>query len=138
MTTTDSFTISTTDKDGYSIESLSTGITVTMTSTPDITSFTVTPTSKVTGDTTTYLIKVIAALPIISTDKITFTFPSEVTLPSSLSCTASSQITSVSCTLSSTQTITSTLTVSGGTVSAGTTFSFYVNNVQNPPSTKPT
>lgn len=83
---TDSFSISTSDSSSNAIEALSTGITVQMTSTPDMTAFSATPSSLTTGDTTTYLISATAALPILSTDSITFKFPDEITLPSTISC----------------------------------------------------
>lgn len=87
MATTDSFVISTSDSSSYAIESLGVGITVNMTSTPDISQFTVTPSVFTTGATASYLIQVRALLPIITTDSLIFKFPDEITLPASLSCT---------------------------------------------------
>lgn len=106
-----------------------------MTSTPNLSSFTVTPSSNVNGATNDYNIQVIATLPILSTDSITFTFPSEPTLPSSLSCSTGTLITAITCTKTGTYTVKAILTVSGGTITALSTFSFNIKNVVNPPST---
>ena len=135
---TDSFYVATTDSSFNAIEALSTGITVQMTSTPNITIFTVTPGSFVTGDTTSYTIAVTVPLPVVTTDTITMTFPSEITLPSSISCTPQTSLTDVTCSLVSANTIKATLSVLGGTLAASTQFSFNLLNVKNPASTKAT
>lgn len=54
--TTSSGSIYTTDSSGYAIESATTGITTTMTSTPSMTSFSVTPSSYVNGASNSYKI----------------------------------------------------------------------------------
>ena len=94
---TSSFTVSTTDSSGYSIASLSTGITTQMTTVPDITTFTVAPASGINGATNDYTITVTSPIPHYSTDKLVFTFPSEVVLPVSVSCSTVSSLTAVSC-----------------------------------------
>jgi hypothetical protein len=97
---TSSFEVSSFDTDGYAIEALTTGITTQMASFPDLTSFTVTPSSQINGASNDYKITVLAVIPILSTDKLIFTFPSEITLPSSISCGTGTLITAVSCSAS--------------------------------------
>lgn len=71
-----------------------------MTSTPELLTFTVTPSSGVNGATNNYKITVSSPIPEYSTDKLTFTFPTEVTLPTTISCTAGTSLSAVSCTKS--------------------------------------
>ena len=97
---TSSFDILTTDADSYSIEQVKEDVTTIMTSTPLITSFTVTPASFITGETTAYTFTVTPKIPIISTDFISFYFPDEITLPTTISCAAGTALTAVSCTKS--------------------------------------
>src|SRR5690606_11267314 len=94
--------------------------------------------NKINGATADYAISVVSPLPVLSTDTITFTFPSEPTLPSTLVCSGGTLITSVTCTKIGTSTIHAVLTVNGGTIAAHQTFSFNVINVVNPPSTQET
>ena len=74
-----------------------TGITVTMTDTPDLESFIVTPLSSVNGEETDYKITVKSPIPHLDGDKVEFTFPSEITLPGSISCSAGTNVADVSC-----------------------------------------
>lgn len=107
-----------------------------MTITPNLTAFTVTPSSGVNGAVNAYNISVTSPIPQINTDQLVFTFPSTITPSSTASplCSTIANITAVTCTLSG-NTITASFTFSGGTLAAGSPFDFYVNGVTNPPST---
>ncbi|CDW77580.1 UNKNOWN [Stylonychia lemnae] len=134
---TSSFTITTTDSSDNKIAEASTGITVQMTQVPDITSFAVAQASGVNGAATDYTFTVTSPIPQLSTDKITFTFPTEITVPGSITCATVSNVGAISCAVSG-STVTATFTFSGGTLAASTAFSFKVSSITNPPSTAPT
>lgn len=106
-----------------------------MTSNPTMPSFSVTPTSLVNGDSTSYKVAVSATTALVTGDQITFTIPSEVTLPSSLSCSAGTNMLGVTCTKVSSTQVKATLQFSGGTLASGTSFDFTMNSITNPPST---
>jgi hypothetical protein len=108
-----------------------------MTITPDIVSFDATPTSLINGASTTYDISVVSPIPLLNTDRLVFTLPSEVTptTPSPL-CSTLSNVLTVTCTRSG-QEITAALTFTGSTLAANTEFKITLNGVTNPPSTKP-
>lgn len=99
-----------------------------MTSYPNMASFSVTPSGFINGATVNYKISAKATLPLLDSDKLIFTFPSEPTLPSSISCSTGTNIATVTCTKSGT-TVTATFTFSGGTLAANTAFDFNVLNV---------
>lgn len=84
-----SFTISTADSSTYLIETVSSGITVTMTSVSPLTSFTVVPLVLVNGAATSYKISVISTCPMSGSYILKATFPSECTVATTLTCTAS-------------------------------------------------
>ena len=72
-------------------------------------------------------------------DSIEFTFPSDLTLGSSPSCSAVTSVTSVTCTVTGTNKIKMTMNTFSPTIlPASTAFTFSVNNLVNPYSTKPT
>jgi len=108
-----------------------------MTTTPDIVSFVATPSSVINGESNVYTIEVESPIPLLDTDQLVFTFPSEVT-PSTVSplCNAGTNVLTVSCTRSG-QEITAVFTFTSGTLAANTVFDFTVNGVKNPPSTEP-
>lgn len=134
-----SFTVSTADSSGYSIESISTGITVAMTGVNSLTSFTPTLSSLVNGNSGgTLQISVAVSCGITSGGILKFTVPSDITLASSLTCSVGTLVSAVSSCSQTSNAVSATLTFTAGSVSSGQTFSFYINSVKNPGSTKPT
>jgi hypothetical protein len=71
-----------------------------MTSINYLNSVTVVPTSLVNGASTTYTLTVNVYTPLISSDKFTITFPSQITLPTSPSCTIGTALTAITCAVS--------------------------------------
>lgn len=104
-----------------------------MTSINVMTNFQVIPQSYINGATTNYKIIVTPSVPMVSGDKLQFTFPPEVTVPSSISCSTSTLVSSVSCSNSGSSVL-ATFTYSS-TINAGTSFAFFVNSLKNPPNT---
>lgn len=92
------FTVSTKDSSGYAIASQTTGITVTMTTIPNLNSFAAVQADGTNGVSNVYTFTVNSPIPHYSTDKILFTFPTEITGPSSPTCTASTNVATVVCT----------------------------------------
>ncbi|CDW83721.1 UNKNOWN [Stylonychia lemnae] len=134
---TSSFSITITDSQEYEIAKSASGTNIQMNQVPDITSFAVAQSSGINGAATDYTFTVTTPIRIISTDKITFTFPAEITVPSSITCAAVSNILSITC-LSTGNTVTAVFQFSGGALVESTAFSFKISNIINPPSTTPT
>jgi hypothetical protein len=97
--TTSTFQVATYDSSGYKIAEKTTGITTAMTITPDIPSFAVTPASVINGASNSYTISVTSPIPLLNTDKLVMTFPSEITMttPSPL-CSTGTNVLTVTCT----------------------------------------
>ena len=132
-----SFVIGSYDSSGNAIDQKSSGITVTLTTANTFSSFTVTPSSYVNGNTGTYTISAQLKNITPSGSYIILTAPSTVTLPSTPSCAVVSGITAVSCSYESSTSIRAVLTNSA-TISAGSTVSFTISSVKSPGTTKPT
>lgn len=83
---------------GSLINFMDAGLTVTMNVAATTSAFSVTPTSLVVGNVTSYTFQVTHIIsPHSATDYLTISFPSLMALPGTLSCTAVSGVTSVSC-----------------------------------------
>lgn len=106
-----------------------------MTITPDILTFTAVPTSLINGASTDYTITLKSPIPLLSTDKLVFKFPTEIT-PTGNTCTAVSTGVTVIC--SGTSPKTATFTFTSGTYAENTDLQFKIAAVTNPSSTKPT
>ena len=139
--TSASWQIQTTDSSDNLIDTVTSGITVSMSSSSlsDFTSVGLVATDKTNGASTTYTFSVVPGTTLISTDYITIAFPSEVSLASTIStCTAVSKLTAVACALESSSTLKATLTtITGGSATSSETVSFTVGAITNPPSTTP-
>jgi hypothetical protein len=110
-----------------------------MTSVPELSSFTVTPSSYVTGETATYMFGVTATISMYSGYYMSFTFPSDITLPDSPSCSTGTYLSAISCSNSGSNTLKATFTTfSSSPLSANTQFTFTVSSLSNPYSTEPT
>ena len=107
-----------------------------MTTTPELTVYTVTPSSYVTGASSNYKFTLQSTIPQYTGDKVIMTFPADITL-GSLTCTAGTSLVGVSCSKSG-STVTATFTYSGGVLAAAQPFDFTISGLTNPPSTKPT
>lgn len=78
-----SFTVTTTDSSGVSIDSMSSGFTVTMTSVSELQGVTVqnTKTAKINGAFDPYKVIVTVQTPTASGDKVVLQFPTSMTFP---------------------------------------------------------
>ncbi len=107
-----------------------------MEETPDIVTFTAAPTNFTNGASTDYTITLNSPIPLLSTDKLIFTFPTEIT-PTGSSCTSLTTGVTVACT--GTTTMTAVFTITSGTEYAeNTDLQFTIAAVTNPASTKET
>ena len=139
-----SFTITTTDSSGVSIDSLALGFTITMTSVSELQAVSVqnTNTNKINGAYDPYKVIVTVQTPTASGDKIVLQFPTSMTFPtlaSSLTWAAGTNVGSITWSMtSSSYIITATIsTFSSGSVSAGSQFDFTINTLGNPISLSP-
>jgi hypothetical protein len=134
---TSSIEVYTMDTNSYAIDSVTSGLTLTVSTINEITSFAVSSDSTVNGAEATYTFEVTTNTPLSDGDKFTATFPSEISPPSSsVSCSGVTNVDSAACVVSA-QVLTATLTFSGGSVDNSETFAFSLSGVTNPGSTEP-
>ena len=132
-----SFSIVTYDSSGYSIDTRTSSILVTLTTANTFSSVTVTPSSYVNGNECTYTVQLKLKNITPTSSYIILEAPSTVTVTSSPSCSVVSGFSSVSCSIESSSSIKAVLTNSGS-ISADTTISFSISPVKNPGTTKQT
>ena len=139
-----SFTVTTTDSSGVSIDSLSSGFTITMTSVTELQGVSIqnTNTIKVNGAFDPYKIIVTVQTPTTAGDKVILQFPTSMTFPTlstSLSWAAGTNVASISCSMtSSSYIITASISsFSSGSVTSGSQFDFTINTLGNPISLAP-
>lgn len=133
-----SFSVTTYDKNAYTIDSLSTNIAVKVNTMNDLTAATASMSSLINGASTTYTFSVTPKTSTPTSCIVTITPPSTVAFPSTPTCTLiSSIISSISCTIVSTTHLQATLTLTS-TATSSNSISFSVANVVNPPSTQTT
>lgn len=92
----------TSDDGGYSIDNVSTGLTLTMTTINELNSFNISPSSTTNGAVCDYTFTINSESPLRSTDKITFTFPSQITPPLVPSCSDGTNVSAVTCSVTGT------------------------------------
>lgn len=132
------FTFSTETSDGYQIEQITSGVTVTMTSVNAFTSISLSSSSLVNSASNNLTFTLLSPSQLIDGDKLSITFPTQVTLPTSFTCTGVTNLdSSLTCSLSS-RTLTITMNFTTDTITAGTSFSLKLASITNPSSTSPT
>jgi hypothetical protein len=87
LETTDSFILTTYTENGYSIDQISSGLTLTMLETSAIKSVKILLNSYVNAQITTYTFEIVATVPYLSeSDHLLISFPTEIGTPESLNC----------------------------------------------------
>ena len=135
---TGSFSVTTTDSSDNVIDATTTGMTVTMSSVPDLGSVSVAGTDKTNGASTDYTFDIVPGPTLVDGDYLTIAFPTETTLPGSLStCEAVAVITTITCQIQVGGAVKVTLSaLSGGTATSSQTMKFRIGLVTNPPNTQ--
>lgn len=132
------FTVNTQTSDGFQINQLTSGITVTMTSVSQFNLVSLSSTSLVNSASNNITFTINSPSILIDGDILSITFPSQVTLPSSFTCVGVTNLaSSLTCSLSGTV-LNITLNFSSSNLTAGTSFIFTLQSITNPSSTQST
>lgn len=107
-----------------------------MITTPELSSFSVQISNFINGALAKYTIKIISPLPLNTGDVLKIEFPSHIILPPGVTCTALGAISAISCSNVG-SILTASFTFPGDVINAGSEILFQVNNVKNPPDTRP-
>lgn len=134
-----SFTFLTRTSASYSIEQITSGVTVTMTSTTALQLVSISSTSLINGASNNLTFTVNSPSDLVNGNKLSIVFPTQITLPTTVVCVGVTNLAaSLTCSKSS-QTVDVTLTFSPSTtLAAGTSFSLTIQSITNPTSTQPT
>ena len=134
-----SFSAITQTSGSYAIDQLTTGITVTMTSTSELQLVSLSSTSLINGASNNLSFNISSPSDLVDGDKVRVIFPSQVTLPTTVSWVGITNLAaSLTCSKTS-QTIDITLEFSASTIlAAGNVFRLRIDSITNPTSTRPT
>jgi len=102
-----------------------------------LTTFSITPSSKRNGASTTYVISFEAVSPLEDTDYLEITFPSEIGVSASLSCVSGSNLSKVVCTTTDQETVKALFSTFSNSIETGDKVSFDISTITNAPSTAP-
>jgi len=132
-------TISIKTPSGLEKQSISSGVTFKMTSTPTALSIKVDPVSEINGAVTSYMVSLQSSIMLVTGDQLTFTLPAEVSISEDkFDCALTTNLEAISCTpINSNTGINLVLTVPGGTLPKNSIIEFVITGLINPPSTKP-
>ena len=124
-----------TESNSYVIDTLSAGLTVTMTTAHTFTTVTASTSSSVVGQTATFSFTITPYNPMYSSGTVTITAPSTVSFPNSPSCSPLGATATVVCSMSGSN-LQATVTFASSTITAA--YGFQVSSCRNPTSTAPT
>ena len=133
------FTAKTLTSEDYDIDQITSGISVTMTTTNDLQSVSLSSTSLVHGAQNNVTFTINSPSDLVNGDKLSITFPAQMTVPGTVTCVGVTNLaSSLTCTVTGQQ-VDIELEFSASTIlAAGNNFQVTIQTLTNPTSTEPT